>query len=181
MDVAVDHCRVGRLRSHLNDFYVEIVFLEGFPLLRREKMETTNRWARDGNPDFTLCFLPAYWHCQPEQQTTEPNHRSESKSLPKTLCFHAELRPEFNEAIHELKLACKQMKNPGVSSPIPPSSFRRKPESRASYPRLTWIPPFAGMTDPRSVPLQARSEEHTSELQSRFGISYAVFCLKKKT
>ena len=26
-----------------------------------------------------------------------------------------------------------------------------------------------------------RSEEHTSELQSRFGSSYAVFCLKKKT
>ena len=26
-----------------------------------------------------------------------------------------------------------------------------------------------------------RSEEHTSELQSRFGISYAVFCLKKPT
>src|ERR1043166_9770255 len=24
-----------------------------------------------------------------------------------------------------------------------------------------------------------RSEEHTSELQSRFGISYAAFCLKK--
>src|ERR1043166_224591 len=28
--------------------------------------------------------------------------------------------------------------------------------------------------------LKDRSEEHTSELQSRFGISYAVFCLKKK-
>ena len=26
----------------------------------------------------------------------------------------------------------------------------------------------------------ARSEEHTSELQSRIDISYAVFCLKKK-
>src|ERR1043166_9817638 len=26
-----------------------------------------------------------------------------------------------------------------------------------------------------------RSEEHTSELQSRFGISYAVFCLKTTT
>src|ERR1043166_10002154 len=26
-----------------------------------------------------------------------------------------------------------------------------------------------------------RSEEHTSELQLLFGISYAVFCLKKKT
>src|ERR1043166_3041246 len=29
------------------------------------------------------------------------------------------------------------------------------------------------------VPKHVRSEEHTSELQSRFGISYAVFCLKK--
>src|ERR1043166_1482682 len=28
--------------------------------------------------------------------------------------------------------------------------------------------------------ISTRSEEHTSELQSRFGISYAVFCLKKK-
>src|SRR3546814_6393914 len=29
--------------------------------------------------------------------------------------------------------------------------------------------------------LDARSEEHTSELQSLMRISYAVFCLKKKT
>src|SRR3546814_6553617 len=29
--------------------------------------------------------------------------------------------------------------------------------------------------------LQPRSEEHTSELQSLMRISYAVFCLKKKT
>src|SRR5213080_3628857 len=28
---------------------------------------------------------------------------------------------------------------------------------------------------------RARSEEHTSELQSHSGISYAVFCLKKTT
>src|ERR1044071_2284250 len=44
---------------------------------------------------------------------------------------------------------------------------------------------------PRASPLKAscdpscaagiRSEEHTSELQSRVDISYAVFCLKKKT
>src|ERR1043166_10071372 len=32
----------------------------------------------------------------------------------------------------------------------------------------------------RHVPGFPRSEEHTYELQSRFGISYAVFCLKKK-
>ena len=30
------------------------------------------------------------------------------------------------------------------------------------------------------VELVTRSEEHTSELQSQFRISYAVFCLKKK-
>src|SRR3546814_7349556 len=30
-------------------------------------------------------------------------------------------------------------------------------------------------------PLETRSEEHTSELQSLMRISYAVFCLKKKT
>src|SRR3546814_1227666 len=31
------------------------------------------------------------------------------------------------------------------------------------------------------VPTVRRSEEHTSELQSLMRISYAVFCLKKKT
>src|SRR3546814_7130780 len=30
------------------------------------------------------------------------------------------------------------------------------------------------------IPVPARSEEHTSELQSLMRISYAVFCLKKK-
>src|SRR3546814_6744709 len=32
-----------------------------------------------------------------------------------------------------------------------------------------------------AAPRPARSEEHTSELQSLMRISYAVFCLKKKT
>src|SRR3546814_3057288 len=32
-----------------------------------------------------------------------------------------------------------------------------------------------------AVELGSRSEEHTSELQSLMRISYAVFCLKKKT
>src|SRR3546814_4124389 len=34
---------------------------------------------------------------------------------------------------------------------------------------------------PPAVAHAARSEEHTSELQSLMRISYAVFCLKKKT
>src|SRR3546814_4993836 len=33
---------------------------------------------------------------------------------------------------------------------------------------------------PRTIRLDPRSEEHTSELQSLMRISYAVFCLKKK-
>src|SRR3546814_8105004 len=38
--------------------------------------------------------------------------------------------------------------------------------------------PQRASAEPREVP--ARSEEHTSELQSLMRISYAVFCLKKK-
>src|SRR3546814_3823549 len=34
---------------------------------------------------------------------------------------------------------------------------------------------------PDGPALRSRSEEHTSELQSLMRISYAVFCLKKKT
>src|SRR3546814_9461882 len=36
-------------------------------------------------------------------------------------------------------------------------------------------------TQPGRFPAALRSEEHTSELQSLMRISYAVFCLKKKT
>src|SRR3546814_8350911 len=38
----------------------------------------------------------------------------------------------------------------------------------------------AGMIEEDERPDHARSEEHTSELQSLMRISYAVFCLKKK-
>src|ERR1043166_7065822 len=37
----------------------------------------------------------------------------------------------------------------------------------------------SGTLNAPGMSVQGRSEEHTSELQSRFGISYAVFCLKK--
>src|SRR3546814_7088166 len=39
----------------------------------------------------------------------------------------------------------------------------------------------AGFVSAVRFALCARSEEHTSELQSLMRISYAVFCLKKKT
>src|SRR3546814_9555573 len=42
--------------------------------------------------------------------------------------------------------------------------------------------PSASSTDiAHGIPLRFRSEEHTSELQSLMRISYAVYCLKKKT
>src|SRR3546814_4172288 len=42
------------------------------------------------------------------------------------------------------------------------------------------LPPV-GAAAPTGEPGLARSEEHTSELQSLMRLSYAVFCLKKKT
>src|SRR3546814_8720019 len=42
-------------------------------------------------------------------------------------------------------------------------------------------PAATAADDPPLEPPRTRSEEHTSELQSLMRISYAVFCLKKKT
>src|SRR3546814_9433609 len=46
-------------------------------------------------------------------------------------------------------------------------------------PRLQLSQP--GLLGQRPSPVGLRSEEHTSELQSLMRISYAVFCLEKKT
>src|SRR3546814_7307228 len=83
----------------------------------------------------------------------------------------------------------------------------RKPAVQARYPQPKWEPKGGWKVDPALVfahtlqesrfqrtvvssagatglmqvrPGTARSEEHTSELQSLMRISYAVFCLKKK-
>src|SRR3546814_2248750 len=82
----------------------------------------------------------------------------------------------------------------GVSD-LPVAKIRTIPTTRITYfvteyqqnaqfyvivrDRSSWIEAFA----PRVIFLRRdlRSEEHTSELQSLMRISYAVFCLKKKT
>src|SRR3546814_1243251 len=43
-----------------------------------------------------------------------------------------------------------------------------------------WSTKTFGLADEAQLRLGARSEEHTSELQSLMRTSYAVFCLKKK-
>src|SRR3546814_2661204 len=50
---------------------------------------------------------------------------------------------------------------------------------RAHPPGFRWLHESFG-TNWRMIEMQARSEEHTSELQSLMRISYAVCCLKKK-
>src|SRR3546814_10064513 len=50
--------------------------------------------------------------------------------------------------------------------------------SHTTRPELPWT--FGVIDSPEINAFAARSEEHTSELQSLMRISYAVFCLKKK-
>src|SRR3546814_6329339 len=52
------------------------------------------------------------------------------------------------------------------------------PRDAAPLPAGRLLPPRSDLPDADAR--QARSEEHTSELQSLMRISYAVFCLKKK-
>ena len=62
-------------------------------------------------------------------------------------------------------------KDPRIYCPDPECGELLKKNKKGVYPKH--CPECNGLT--------ARSEEHTSELQSRETISYAVFCLKKKT
>src|SRR3546814_5567154 len=64
------------------------------------------------------------------------------------------------------------------SAPAPPAGLLRfaRTDGRG---RIILNPPSSREARPFSAVI-ARSEEHTSELQSLMRISYAVFCLKKK-
>src|SRR3546814_8155497 len=61
--------------------------------------------------------------------------------------------------------------------------FRHAPQVSLSGHPILLLTEQASLTHPHLQPEQNsfRSEEHTSELQSLMRISYAVFCLKKKT
>src|SRR3546814_3500166 len=61
-------------------------------------------------------------------------------------------------------------------SAVPPRHNHRRQSHNHPSPRIL----SSTSCTRRSSSMPARSEEHTSELQSLMRISYAVFCLKKK-
>src|SRR3546814_8415344 len=67
----------------------------------------------------------------------------------------------------------------GASATSPKMTVRSGPRRRRSPDIGASAPLFHGSGGRISATM--RSEEHTSELQSLMRISYAVFCLKKKT
>src|SRR3546814_4632384 len=74
---------------------------------------------------------------------------------------------------------------PATADSAPPPATMSAPDRPAALPanscRTDKAPALAlGKVRPLPRPT-TRSEEHTSELQSLMRISYAVFCLKKKT
>src|SRR3546814_15558421 len=60
---------------------------------------------------------------------------------------------------------------------IGPSGYKHRPQQ----PSQSRAPGAGRRTQQAAAKPERRSEEHTSELQSLMRISYAVFCLKKKT
>src|SRR3546814_6865082 len=62
-----------------------------------------------------------------------------------------------------------------------PDGFRLVSLSRRDGAGRRQHPPFRRRSIQLARAVEPRSEEHTSELQSLMRISYAVFCLKKKT
>src|SRR3546814_10705222 len=89
--------------------------------------------------------------------------------------------------IRRCRGAIAGMQSSDPVAPAPPafSSVETTPgDDRRITRLLAWLPvvdaPHRAGSAPYRFCQPARSEEHTSELQSLMRISYAVFCLKKK-
>src|SRR3546814_4606968 len=68
-----------------------------------------------------------------------------------------------------------------LGTPPAPTTTQDAPTATLSNTQSYPDPDAYPQVDPGSQATPNRSEEHTSELQSLMRISYAVFCLKKKT
>src|SRR3546814_5188749 len=84
------------------------------------------------------------------------------------------LRPQVWVRQVKFSASCRAPRGRRVQLPDAPRPVKRKRDAR----RLSRGDAYAYVV--RLAGFGARSEEHTSELQSLMRISYAVFCLKKK-
>src|SRR3546814_10107923 len=77
---------------------------------------------------------------------------------------------------------CREMSRPKASVAPACAGATRVRQISSTATAVASPPPMHRLAMPRVLPWRwsARSEEHTSELQSLMRISYAVFCLKKK-
>src|SRR3546814_10907481 len=107
-----------------------------------------------------------------------PRSTRTDKLFPYTTLFRSidvvalRCRPKFGDAVFELGDRFLEFEIGCHRHALPPLPIARK--------RM----PFVDQSDEArgiDVGIYLRSEEHTSELQSLMRISYAVFCLKKKT
>src|SRR3546814_3537514 len=90
--------------------------------------------------------------------------------------MHQYTATDASSAIYAGRLPFPVSRQPGPAGPQP----KGKPMTGTSLQHF--INRIRAVWGPLSSALVAeRSEEHTSELQSLMRISYAVFCLKKKT
>src|SRR3546814_7417012 len=87
-----------------------------------------------------------------------PGEKPQTAVLPGNTCQRASSQP-----------------SPAAATTVQPTPARNSGQSRTISTRVS-----TGMLCAIMQPITARSEEHTSELQSLMRISYAVFCLKKK-
>src|SRR3546814_8860707 len=89
---------------------------------------------------------------------------------------HLHLRPVASQVLAQDRVAS------GAVGAGQVEHHRRGHGTRAQRAALLSAPRLGPLDDlaARELEVAARSEEHTSELQSLMRISYAVFCLKKK-
>src|SRR3546814_5618682 len=87
-------------------------------------------------------------------------------------------RPRRGDAVATIRTA-RLLMNSETVPPTAADPFANQPHAIVERDGVRYT--LLGTAHVSKDSVSARSEEHTSELQSLMRISYAVFCLKKKT
>src|SRR3546814_7356771 len=112
-------------------------------------------------------------------QRRPPRSTRNDTLLPYTTLFRSNGDAE-GEAPHQASAETGRQAFHGLFGALRRGRRRIRGSHRVSSPGLVMMKPGRPRR-PGQKGIRARSEEHTSELQSLMRISYAVFCLTKKT